>query len=80
MAIGDDKETFRKHRPQITEAEAVEAAKADRIVQSFNTHPISLPDGTIPAVAIKWKFSDGTTETVLIGPYAALILRMNFEA
>jgi hypothetical protein len=79
VADETDKDTFRKHRPQISEQEAVQAAKDGLIIQSFNAHPIPAPDGTIPALAIKWKFSNGNTETVLIGPYAARVLRLTFS-
>ena len=74
MSNGD--ETFDQHRPEITEQDAIEAAKAKRVVQSFNAHPISSTTGTVPALAIKWKLSNGTTETILIGHVAAHLLRM----
>jgi hypothetical protein len=40
MAIAD--ETFERERPEITEQDAVEAATSQRIIQSFNAHPISI--------------------------------------
>ena len=70
---------FEQHVPQITEADAAEAAKAKRIVQSFNCHPVVTSTGTIRALAIKWKFSSGQTEPMLIGQYAALVLRQMFS-
>jgi hypothetical protein len=69
------RETFERERPEITEQDTIEAATSRRVVESFNAHPISNPDGTIPALAIKWKFSNGTAETMLIGRYAAWLLR-----
>jgi hypothetical protein len=71
---------FEQHAPEIIEADATDAAKAKRIVQSFNCQPIVVNEtGTIQALAIKWKFSSGQTETILIGQYAALILRQMFS-
>ena len=77
MGIVED--TFERELPQIDEQDAVGAAISKRVVQSFNAHPVSNPDGTIQALAVKWKLSSGTTETVLIGRHAALILRMMFS-
>jgi hypothetical protein len=77
--MADPTEIFEQNLPEIAQSDAVGAAKAERIVQSFNTHPISSPNGTIPALAIKLKFSNGTTETVLIGQYAARVLRLIFS-
>jgi hypothetical protein len=70
---------FEQNYPTITEDDAIEAAKSERIVQSFNSHPINTPTGDIPALAIKFKFSNGSTETILIGHYAALVMRMMFS-
>jgi len=72
-------DTFTRERPDIRETDAIDAAKRGRIIQSFNAHPISKPEGGYDALAIKWKLSDGTTETMLIGQYAALVLRMMFS-
>jgi hypothetical protein len=69
-------ETFAKNVPTITQDDAVDAAKKKRVVQSFHAHPISTERGGIDALTIKWKLGDGTTETMLIGRYAALVLRM----
>jgi hypothetical protein len=79
MRSSIDADTFIRERPQITEVDAVDAANQQRVIQSFNAHPISKPDGTYHAVVIKWKLADGTTETMLIGPYAARVLRMMFS-
>jgi hypothetical protein len=70
---------FTRERPEIAETDAINAATRQRIIQSFNAHPISNADGSYDALAIKWKLADGTTETVLIGQYAALVLRMMFS-
>jgi hypothetical protein len=70
---------FTTELPDIAEADAIGAATHKRIIQSFNTHPISKPDGSYQALAIKWKLADGSTETMLIGQYAALVLRMMFS-
>jgi hypothetical protein len=70
---------FDQNQPQIAERDAFAAAQNGRIVQSFNCHPIASPEGKISALAVKWKFSSGTTDTILIGPDAALILRMIFS-
>jgi hypothetical protein len=77
MGIAD--ETFEREQPKIVVQDAVDAALSRRVVQSFSAHPISTNDGTIPAVAIKWKLRNGTTETVLIGQHAALVLRAMFS-
>ena len=71
-------DTFTRERPEIAQSDAVDAAIRKRIIQSFNAHPISnlKLDGTYDAVAIKWKLADGTTETMIIGHYAALVLRI----
>jgi len=72
-------DTFQQNVPEIIEADAVRAGRANRIVQGFNCHPVVTPTDTIQALAIKWKFSNGQTETVLIGQYAALVLRQLFS-
>jgi hypothetical protein len=66
-------DTFTRERPDIEQGDA---AKRARVVTSFNAHPISKTDGSYDAIAIKWKLADGTTETMLIGQHAALVLRM----
>ncbi|UPJ48271.1 hypothetical protein IVB30_35190 [Bradyrhizobium sp. 200] len=77
MSVSAD--TFTRERPDIEQSDAIEAAKRARIVTSFNAHPISNADGSYDAIAIKWKLADGTTETMLVGQYAALVLRMMFS-
>jgi|SRR5712672_857534 len=72
-------DTFTRNCPDISEGDAVQAAKDGRIIQSFNAHPVSERDGTYQALAVKLKFSNGTTETVLIGRYSALVLGMLFS-
>jgi len=72
-------DTFQQNVPEIIEADAVRAGRANRIVQGFNCYPLVTPTGTIQALAIKWKFSNGQTETVLISQYAALVLRQMFS-
>jgi hypothetical protein len=74
--MSNEADIFDQYRPEITEQEAIEAGQDGRIIQSFNAHPISNTDGTIPALAIKFRLANGATETVLIGHYAALIIRM----
>jgi hypothetical protein len=74
--MSNEADIFDQHHPEITEQETIRAGQDGRIIQSFNAHPISNTDGTIPAIAIKFKLTNGTTETVLIGHYAALIIRM----
>jgi hypothetical protein len=49
---------------------AILTANRQRIIQSFNAHPVSNLDGTYEAIAIKWKLAaDGSTETMFIAPY-----------
>ena len=74
--MSNEADIFDQYHPEITEQEANRAGQDGRIIQSFNAHPISNTDGTIPALAIKLKLTNGATETVLIGHYAALIIRM----
>jgi hypothetical protein len=70
---------FASKRPQIAEADAIQAANSGRVVQSFNSHPIASADGSIPAIAIKWQLGNGQTETLLIDPNVALVLRLMFS-
>ena len=72
-------DTFTRERPDIGEKDAVDAAQRKRIIQSFSAHPILGRDGSYDAIAIKWKMEDGTTETMLIGHYAASVLQMLFS-
>src|SRR5271169_422669 len=74
--MSNEADIFDQCQPEITEQEAIQAGQGGRIIQSFNAHPISNTDGTVPALAIKLKLTNGGTETVLIGRYAALIIRM----
>jgi hypothetical protein len=74
--MSNEADIFDQYCPEITEEEAIRAGQDGRIIQSFNAHPISNTDGTIPAVAIKLKLANGATGTVLVGRYAALIIRM----
>lgn len=74
--MSNEADIFDQYHPEITEQDAIQAGQDGRIIQSFNAHPISNTDGTIPALAIKLKLTNGATETVLIGHYAALIIRM----
>ena len=77
--MSNEADIFDQYHPEITEQEAIQAGQDGRIIQSFNAHPISNTDGTIPALAIKLKLANGATETVLIGHYAAVIIRMMIE-
>jgi hypothetical protein len=74
--MSNEADIFDEYHPELTEQEAIQAAQDGRIIQSFNAHPISSADGTILALAIKLKLANGATETVLIGHYAALVIRM----
>jgi hypothetical protein len=74
--MSNEADIFDQYHPEITEQEANQAGQDGRIIQSFNAHPISNMNGTIRALAIKLKLTNGATETVLIGHYAALIIRM----
>jgi hypothetical protein len=74
--VSNEADIFDEYYPELTKQEAIQAGQDGRIIQSFNAHPISNADSTIPALAIKLKLANGTTETVLIGHYAALIVRM----
>jgi hypothetical protein len=72
-------EVFREHRPEISDADMIEAAQAGRFVLSLNTAPVCMTDGTISAVGIKWKLQDGTTQTIIVDRYPATILRGLFD-
>ena len=74
--MSNEADIFDEYYPELTEQESIQAGQDGRIIQSFNAHPISNADGTILALAIKLKLTNGATETVLIGHYAALIIRM----
>ena len=69
-------DVFQANMPQIVESDAIEAAKSQRVVQSFNAHPIVTNKGKIDAIAVKLKFGNGDAESFLIAPYAATVLRM----
>jgi hypothetical protein len=69
-------DTFRDNTPEITETDAIEAAKSARVVQSFNAHPIATEKGKVEALLVKWKLANGKTESFLLGPYASLVFRM----
>jgi hypothetical protein len=71
-------ELFQEERPDISDQDAVEATKKDRVVVSFGAHPVLVQEGKIAAMAIKWKLRDGSTETVLIDRYSADILLLLF--
>ena len=58
-------ELFQEERPDISDQDAVEATKKDRVVVSLNAHPGLVQDGKIAAMAIRWKRGDGSTETIL---------------
>ena len=72
--MASEADLFESQIPEITPQESLRAAKERRIVQSFHCHPVSNPDGTIHALAIKWKLGNGKTETILISRYAATVL------
>lgn len=69
-------QVFQEQRPRLTEAEMLEAAKQTRLAASFMALPVCVSDGTIPAVAVKWKLGNGNAETILIDRYVATVLRM----
>jgi hypothetical protein len=73
--MNDPVDVFKQNRPAFEFAEVEEAASNGRMIQSFTSRPLIGSDGKIIAVAIKWKLSSGT-ETVILGPYAASVLRM----
>ena len=69
-------DTFTLNVPTIEQDDAVAAAIAGQIVQSFNATPVLNSNGTVEALLVKWKFGNGATDKMLIAPYAALVLRM----
>jgi hypothetical protein len=73
--MDDLADVFKQNRPAFEFAEAEEAAAAGRVIQSLGSHPLIGSDGKIIAMAIKRKLSSGT-ETVILGPHAASVLRM----
>lgn len=75
-AVTEPSETFQKEVPEISLEDAAYCAKIGRLVQSFNAHPIVTDKGKIKALAVKWKLANGSTESLVIAPYAALVLRM----
>jgi hypothetical protein len=72
-------EIFHENRPAMDEQDALDAARQERVVTSFNFHPVLVRDGIVAAIAIKWVLGNGNTETVLIDRFPAEILRMLFE-
>jgi hypothetical protein len=70
----DPVELFEQNAPPFDFFEMEEAVRQERLVQSFMARPV-IAGGKVIAVAIKWKLANGTTETVLLAPYAALVLR-----
>jgi hypothetical protein len=82
VSDGEEKtrpQVFREHRPEIVPNDAEEAARADRVVASFNANPVFDQDKKIIAIAIKWALGNGKTETILIDRYPSTILRMMFD-
>jgi hypothetical protein len=80
MADGKTRsEIFREQRPDLSDAEMLAAAQDNRIAASFMAQPVCLSDGTVGAIAIKWKLSNGSTETIIVDRYPATILRMLLE-
>jgi hypothetical protein len=77
--VANPTDFFEQQMPQIEDGDLLEAATKHRIIQSFNAYPIFTAGGEISGLAIKWKLSNGNTETVLIGHYAALTLRIMFS-
>ncbi len=72
-------QVYRENRPVISDDDARTAAKAGRIITSFNALPVFVEGGKIVAIAVKWKLGDGATETVLIDRYPATILQLLFD-
>jgi hypothetical protein len=70
----DPVELFEQNAPPFDFSEMEEAVRQERLIQSFMARPVIASGGKIIAVAIKWKLANGTTETVLLAPYAALVL------
>jgi hypothetical protein len=73
--MADPVAVFRKNKPTFEYPEVEKAAADGRMIQSFNAQPLIGSGGKIIAVGIKWKLASGA-ETVILGPYAAQILRM----
>jgi hypothetical protein len=51
--MSNEADIFAHYRPEITEQKAIEAGQDGRIIRSFNAHPISNADGTIPSSTAK---------------------------
>jgi hypothetical protein len=76
MAVmADPADVFAQNVPSFEFPEAEKAVMDGRMIQSFTAQPLIGGGGKIIALGIKWKLAN-STETVILGPYAALALRM----
>ena len=73
--MADPAQVFEQNVPPFEYSEVEAAATAQRMIQSFKAQPLIGEGGKIIALAIKWKLSGGT-ETVILGPFAAKVLRL----
>ena len=73
-------EIFDERRPTLTEGEVAHAARADRVVVSFNALPVLTDPSHIGALGVKLSLGDGTTATVIMDPHACTTFRMIVEA
>jgi hypothetical protein len=73
-------ELFDERRPNLTEAEIIEAAKAAKVIDSFNCLPVMTAPISIGALAVKFLLGDGTTTVMILDPHACATLRMTIEA
>ena len=72
-------DVFDEQRPNISEADIETAARATRIVASWGVFPVVDADSNIVSLAIKFALLNGTSETVLLDRYGALVLRQLLE-
>ena len=73
-------EVFIQQQPRVATADLKNAAKADRIVASWNSHPAVDKNRQIMLLGIKFAFTNGKNETILIDRYAAHMLKMLLDA
>src|SRR5262245_26208783 len=67
-------EVFDDNLPPFTEAEVQKALETNRMALSFDTLPVPMDSGEIVILAVKFAIGDGTTTTVLLDRFAAILL------
>ncbi len=73
-------DTFEERLPKISNADIDAAARANRVVGSWNSLPVIDKDERVISLAIKFSLLSGASETVLLDRYSATILLKALEA